>query len=88
MANIAFVLEETLFNGKPINYLFKEGYKSIYDDYLQILNLEMIDDKPSTVNNEIEQYCVIDQLFQVLDWLWSKSLFRSINKSETKKAIL
>lgn len=67
VATIAFVLEETLFNGKPINILFKEDHKSIYDDYLQVLNLVMIDDKQNMVNKDIEQYCVIDQLFQVLD---------------------
>lgn len=89
VARLVFVVEELVLNGKPTNIIFKEGIKSIYEDYLPVLNRIMIkssENRKETVHSiSMLDTCIIDDIFKALNFLWPSSLFETGEVSKTKE---
>lgn len=68
-ASLVFIVDELVFTGKPTNIVFKQGIKSVYEDYMQVLNKAMLKkgepkkDAPSYVS----ETCIIEEMFKVLN---------------------
>lgn len=90
VARIVFIVDELVLNGKPTNIIFKEGFKSIYEDYLQVLNRTFIRVNSSKVEPQSPQLptetCIIEDIFKVLNCLWLASLFETSGKNESKES--
>ena len=90
VARIVFLVDELVINGKPTNIVFKEGIKSIYEDYVQVLNTKMIrsSENREKVTNSISltETCIIDDIFKVLNYLWPSSIFETGEVCGTKES--
>ena len=90
VAELAFIIDELAFNGRPTNIVFKPGFKPIYEDYFQILNKAIVknNDVKADTNNplQVSDDCIIDELFKILNFLWPTSLFETNQKSEPKES--